>query len=72
MTHFIVVFIAMVCNQAYNISKICLCIYCLFMAVLDLCYCLQAFSGAGSGGSSLAVMCGLLIVVASLFAECGL
>ena len=44
----------------------------LVIAVLGLCCCLGIFLVATSGGYSLAVVHGLLIVVASLVAELGL
>ena len=47
------------------------CIY-LFMAVLGLCSCARAFSSCGEWGLLFVVVCGLLIVVASLVVEHGL
>ena len=49
----------------------------LFLAALGLCCCMQAFSSCGEQGLLFVVVCGLLIVVASLVAEhrlqaCGL
>ena len=43
-------------------------IYCLFLAVLGLCCCVQAFSSCGE----FVAACGLLLAVASLVAEHGL
>ena len=47
-------------------------IYYLFLAVLDLHCCAQAFSSCSERGLLFAVVCGLLIAVASLVAEHGL
>ena len=44
----------------------------LFLAVLDLCCCLQVFSSCGKWKPLFTVMHRLLIVVASLIAELGL
>ena len=44
----------------------------LFLAVLGLRCCAQAFSSCGEQGLLFVVVCGLLIVVASLVAEHGL
>ena len=46
--------------------------YYLFLAVLGLRCCARAFSSCGKWGLLLIVVCGLLIVVASLVAELGL
>ena len=45
---------------------------CVFLAVLGLCCCMWAFSNCSRQDHSLVVVCGLLIVVASLGAEHGL
>ena len=72
MTRFIAIFIAMVCNQAYNISKYA----CAYIIYLWLCWIFVTAHRLslvpGSGGYSPVAMCGLLIVEASLFAEYGL
>ena len=47
-------------------------IYLLFLAVLGLCCCVQAFSSCGERGLLFVVVRGLLIAVASLVAEHGL
>ena len=44
----------------------------LFLAVLGLCCCRRAFSSCGKQGLLFLVVCGLLIVVASLAVEHGL
>ena len=44
----------------------------LFLAVLGLCCCTQAFSSCGEWGLLFVAVHGLLIAVASLFAEHGL
>ena len=44
----------------------------LFLAVLGLCCCAQAFSSCGEWGPLFAAVCRLLVVVASLVAEHGL
>ena len=46
--------------------------YYLFLAVLGLLCCAWAFSSCGERGLLFVVVCGLLIVVASLVAEHGL
>ena len=42
------------------------------LAVVGLCCCTQFFSSFGEQEDSLIAVCGLLIVAASLIAECGL
>ena len=46
--------------------------YFFILAVLDLCYCAQAFSSCGARGYSLVAVPGFLIVVSPLVAEHGL
>ena len=54
-----------------QLLAVCLFVY-LFMAVLGLCCCTQAFSNWGKQGLLFVVVCGLLIAVASLVVEHGL
>ena len=54
-----------------NYNKVYLFIY-LFLAALGLCCCTRAFSSCGKRALLFIVVCGLLIVVASLVVEYGL
>ena len=59
----------------FNEKKMYVCIYLfiyLFLAVLGLHCCARAFSSCGELGLLFVAVCGLLIVVASLFEEHGL
>ena len=60
----------MLCN--YHYVPFFLKFYLLFLALLGLCCCVQAFSSCGKQGLFFIVVCSLLIAVASLAAEDGL
>ena len=47
-------------------------LFILFLAALGLCCCTQTFSSCGEQGLLFVVVCGLLVVVASLVVEHGL